>query len=150
MADRGNVVAKVLVHVDHIERLLELIDDARSRDDPHVNAALSLYTSNLYSEIEHILKLLVRDAGLEMPASDAWHKQLIEWFVPGNDRSLPALIEPQIKPTIDELRRYRHVARVHSAITLDHSKVLMLLPGVLEATRTFLASIRAEIERRNP
>ena len=141
--ERSLFVEKVETHLDYLRRLLDLIADARTRRDPHVDAALSLYVANLFSEIEHVLKLFARQAGLDLPAGDDWHKQLVGWFAPGSDRNLPVLFSDAIRPHVDELRRYRHVSRVHSAVTLDHSKIHALLPRAIDVAETFILTVRA-------
>jgi hypothetical protein len=112
-------------------------------------AAACAMLHSFYTEIEKILTLIAREWDTRKPASDAWHKELLnQMAAPTNTR--PAVITSDLVEILSEFLAFRHLFRGASIAIMRWDKLSPLLAKVdqtysqtqreLEIFQTFLRS----------
>ena len=110
-------------------------------------AAACAMLHSFHTEIEKVLTLTAREWDARIPASDAWHKELLnQMAAPTNTR--PAVITSDLVETLSESLAFRHLFRGASIAIMRWDKLSPLLAKVdqtyiqtrveLETFQTFL------------
>lgn len=81
---------------------------------------------SFYTEIEKLLKLIAREWDGRLPASDAWHKELLLQMAVGTDRR-PAVLSESLVTVLSEYLAFRHLFRGASIVLMRWEKLLPLL-----------------------
>ncbi len=115
------------------------------------NAAASAMLHSFYTEIEKVLKLIAREWDGHIPASEAWHKELLnQMAVPTNAR--PAVISLDLVEVLSEFLAFRHLFRGASIALMRWNKIFPLLskvdPTYRQVTRE-LASFTEFLQSRS-
>jgi hypothetical protein len=113
--------------------------------------ALRAFTvQNVYSGIERILRTVVeRVDGRAFSGSD-WHASLLAEAASVKPEVRPAVLGAETLRLLDQLRRFRHVARHHYGVRLDEEGVednLALTRRVLPLFEADLAAFEAAMTR---
>ena len=80
-----------------------------------------------YSGVERLLELIARTLDTEVPSGDNWHRELIRQLAGSVPGVRPAVVGPETAVALDELRRFRHVARNVYAMNLIPDRVARLV-----------------------
>jgi hypothetical protein len=115
-------------------------------------AAACAMLHSFYTEIEKVLKLIALEWDGEMPASEAWHRQLLnQMSAPTADR--PAVLSPVLVEVLGEFLAFRHVFRGASIALMRWEKLQPLLAKVGQTydqteaeIRTFIRFVEARSE----
>jgi len=84
---------------------------------------------SFYTEIEKILKVIARGLGEPLPASEAWHKGLLnQMAAPTNAR--PAVITTDLVEELSEFLAFRHLFRGASIALMRWDKLAPLIARV--------------------
>ena len=81
---------------------------------------------SFYTEIEKLLKLIAREWDGRLPASDAWHKELLLQMAAGTD-GRPAVLSDSLVAVLSEYLAFRHLFRGASIVLMRWEKLLPLL-----------------------
>ena len=109
--------------------------DARSRKLKETNpslyngwthrSAIAEGIRSVYTGLESIMKAIADEIDLyEAPRSDNWHEKLIDQMAVGIDGVRDAVLSPDTRAMLHELRRFRHVVHHNYAQRLETAKVL--------------------------
>lgn len=80
---------------------------------------------SVYTGLESIMKAIADEIDLyEAPRSDNWHEKLIDQLAVSVDGVRDAVLRPDTRAMLHELRRFRHVVHHNYAQHLDMAKVL--------------------------
>jgi hypothetical protein len=96
-------------------------------------AAACAMLHSFYTEIEKILKLIARDWDMQMPSSDAWHKELLNRMSQATDKR-PAILSPALLEVLGEFLAFRHLFRGASIALMRWEKIA---PLVAKVERTY-------------
>lgn len=80
-----------------------------------------------YSGVERLFELVARTLDGDIPAGDDWHRELIRRVGADLPGIRPAVVGPASQAALDELRRFRHVARNVYAVNLIPERVGQLV-----------------------
>lgn len=83
-------------------------------------AAIATFLQNAYNGMENLLKRTLKFKGIHIPASDSWHKDLLDLYV------INHVISFELSKKLDEYRAFRHFFVHGYGITLNKEKLLPL------------------------
>jgi hypothetical protein len=92
------------------------------------SVALNLH--GLYSGLERIFELIVRQVDKNMPAGDLWHRELLKLVSQDKGDIRPSVIGTESFYFLDELRRFRHLVRNVYTFNLVPEKVEPIILGL--------------------
>jgi hypothetical protein len=128
-----------LVH-EKFKPLISIPSDAVVGDMETAAACAMLHS--LYTEIEKILKLIVREWDGKLPSSDSWHKDLLnQMSVATVDR--PAVLSAGLVELLSEFLAFRHLFRGASIALMRWEKLAPLIAKVDRAYEWSRAEIGA-------
>jgi hypothetical protein len=79
-------------------------------------------TVSIYSGLERILQTIANDVDGRLPSGRDWHARLLaQMAAPGPDR--PPVLSPETLADLNDLRRFRHLARHHHPSELDEEGI---------------------------
>ncbi len=84
---------------------------------------------SFYTEIEKILRLIAREGDERLPASDAWHKALLNQMFESTAKR-PAVISASLVERLSEFLAFRHLFRGASIALMRWEKLTPLLDKV--------------------
>lgn len=124
-----SLAARIRGELGDLERVRERARHAwnacdRGAPDPTVyidSVAFNLH--GFYSGVERLLELIARGLDGGVPSGDNWHRELIRQLVGPVPGVRPAVIGPETAAALNELRRFRHVARNVYAMNLIPERV---------------------------
>lgn len=117
------------------------------------SVALTLH--GFYSGLERLFELIARHVDRELPAGDAWHRDLLEQMANEVPEVRPAVIGKGSAHALDEFRRFRHLVRNVYTFNLIPEKMeplISALPGLWSQVRVELlafANFLEELARAN-
>ena len=129
-----------------LERIVERLDAPPDRiaalasSDPVV-AAVAFGIHNYYSVCENLMRRVATAFENALDRS-AWHRQLLARMTLDIPGVRPALIEPEVRDRLDELRRFRHFFRNAYDRPLDPRRVAANLEVVQAIHGPWLRSIQ--------
>jgi hypothetical protein len=82
-------------------------------------AAKAFAVEGVYSGLEAILKIIADEVDKGVPSGTAWHALLLEVMVTSKKGVRPQVLCEETFALLDQLRRFRHVARNNYALDLD-------------------------------
>jgi hypothetical protein len=140
-----DLAAKIELGLDNLatvrEQLTPLISQLPNAQGGAIEtAAACAMLHSFYTEIEKILKLIAREWDGEMPASDAWHKALLNQMSAPTD-TRPAVVSPALVEVLSEFLAFRHVFRGASIALMRWTKLSPLLAKVDETYDRFRSEI---------
>lgn len=83
--------------------------------------------------MERLLELIARTLDAKVPTGDNWHRELVRQLSASVPGIRPAVVGPATAAVLDELRRFRHVARNVYAMNLVPDRVGHLVELVDQA-----------------
>ena len=95
------------------------------------SVALNLH--GFYSGLERLFELIARHVDCALPASETWHRDLLQQMARDLARVRPAVISQVNALSLDEFRRFRHLVRNVYTMNLVPDKMAGLmsaLPGL--------------------
>lgn len=115
------------------------------------NAAIADGVHAIYTGIESILEALANEIDNYAPRGDASHADLVDSLSVDVKDVRPALLGPNTRELLHEVRRFRHVVRHKYALQLrradiarNYAAVKKLLAAFTKDYRTFVASMSEE------
>ena len=102
----------------------------------------------VYSGLEAILRIIADEVDKGVPSGTAWHALLLEVMVTSKEGVRPQVLSEETFALLDQLRRFRHVARNNYALDLDEESIdrnltamRAVLPLFERDLRTFEAAL---------
>lgn len=114
---------------------------AMAPDDPHV-PAVAFEIHNHYSVSENLMRRVATAFENALDPRE-WHKQLLGRMALDIPGVRPALLDPELRDRLDELRKFRHFFRNAYDRPLDAKKVAENLEILLAAHVPWIRSARA-------
>ncbi|PIV55415.1 hypothetical protein COY52_06110 [Candidatus Desantisbacteria bacterium CG_4_10_14_0_8_um_filter_48_22] len=113
----------------------------RSPGPFEIRAAGSLL-QDFYNCIERIFEMIGRDLNGGIPASDDWHKEILNNMAMGIEKVRPAVISENLKKDLNNYLKFRHLFRNIYGAKLEWSKMEFLVSGLPEAFKKFEKEIK--------
>lgn len=89
-------------------------------------AALAQLLQNVYTEMEHVFKVIAEDVDGAVLNSSSWHRDLLDLMCdPGSRR--PALLSPALYEELNSYRTFRHFARNATVLVLEWDRMQPLV-----------------------
>ena len=96
--------------VERAKRSWEHVERAKSEHDAYLDSvALNLHS--FYSGGERLFELIARHVDGTLPASETWHRDLLQQMARDLADVRPAVISQDSVLALDEFRRFRHLVR---------------------------------------
>ena len=118
-------------------------------------ASTAFGIEGVYTGIETILKTIAGEIDGYVPTGEDWHAKLLEAMALPIDGLRPPVLSATTHAMLNELRKFRHVARSNYGIDLTDSGVAENLdrmrtavPAVERDLRAFEAWVAADTDRR--
>jgi len=92
------------------------------------SVALNLH--GFYSGLERLFELIARHIDQSTPSGEMWHRDLLHQMAQEMANVRPAVIDPNRVPSLDELRRFRHLVRNIYTFNLVPEKIKPLISGL--------------------
>jgi hypothetical protein len=124
---------RIRVQIPDLDRLVEraLVSWSRakeiSNDQQLFLESVALNLHGFYSGLERIFELIARHIDGFMPEGDMWHFKLLQQMSQELKDNRPAVISKEVVPSLDELRRFRHLVRNVYAFNLLPDKMEVLV-----------------------
>lgn len=129
-AQLRTLLARVAHQRETIDRIGQRLDRAAARlaggVDPDVVAATALFLQHYYTAVEDALLLIAQDLDGSVPSGDEWHRLLLDQMALDIPEVRPAILAPDLSPSLHLLRRFRH--RVRHAYDRDYDRNRMAEP----------------------
>ncbi len=95
---------KILAEKENVEIALGNLKYTMTRNEKTVIelAAIGTFLHNIYNGIENILKQVLKEKGIEVPASSTWHKELL------NISASQGIISEKLADQLYEYLTFRH------------------------------------------
>lgn len=103
------------------------------------SVALNLH--GFYSGLERLFELIARHVDRSLPASEAWHRDLLQQMAYDLVDVRPAVIDQDSALALDEFRRFRHLVRNVYTMNLVPDK----MAGLMSALPGLWSKLRAEL-----
>lgn len=114
IAELRTLLARLGHHRATIERVAQRIDRAVTRaaaHDPEAVAATALHLQHYYTGIEDALVAVAQELDGSVPKDPEWHRLLLEQMSLDIPAVRPRLLNPDLAPALDVLRRFRRRVR---------------------------------------
>lgn len=105
-------------------------------------AAKAFAIEGVYSGLEAILKIIADEVDQGVPSGSAWHALLLEVMVTPKEGVRPRVLSERTFSLLDQLRRFRHVARNNYALDLDDESIDRNLSAMREVLPMFESDLR--------
>ena len=125
---------------EHILKTLQALKEAMDRKTKNIVelAAIATFLHNAYNGIENLLKRILKFKGKLIPASESWHKDLLDLSVKNN------IITLELSKKLDEYLAFRHFFIHGYGVALDKEKLLPLAENLSDLWN----EIESELEKR--
>ena len=154
MTQRGLLRQKVEIELSElltvaaeIQRLLDKVE--RSQDLDYLGA-VAMNLQSFYTGVERIFLLIAKSVDLSIPTGERWHQILMEQLAAEIDTVRPPLLRDTTRIELDELRRFRHVARSLYAFRLNAELVREVASRLPEVHRLFVEDCKQFFEQIHP
>jgi hypothetical protein len=137
-------LGELLTVATEVERLLDKIE--RSGDLDYLGA-VAMNLQSFYTGVERIFLLIARSIDLSIPTGERWHQLLIEQMATEIDTVRPSLLRDSTRLKLDELRRFRHVARSLYAFRLNADLVREVAVRLSDVHRCFVEDCERFFEK---
>lgn len=128
---------QILAEKENVETALGNLKDAMARKEKMVIelAAIATFLHNIYNGIENILKQVLKEKGIEVPASSTWHKELINISVS------QGIIPEKLADQLYEYLTFRHFFVHAYGFMLDEAHLEVLADNIPEVWSQFMEEI---------
>lgn len=126
-------------HLEHLRKVseeLSAISDLRRLNFLERTGVAALLF-DFYNGVENILKLALKVQGIEIPASESWHKDFLE------TARHSSVVSDRLYPALQEFLGFRHVFAKRYSQEIELEKLIPLLEKVAPGMVLF----EAEMER---
>jgi len=89
--------------------------------------SVALNIHSFYSGVERLFELIARHVDGALPASETWHRDLLQQMAQDVTNARPAVIDQDSALTLDDFRRFRHLVRNVYTINLVPDKMAKLI-----------------------
>jgi hypothetical protein len=140
----SDLATKLQLGLEELAIIREQLTPLVSLHDAGVieRAAACAMLHSFYTGIEKILKLIAREWDGQMPASDAWHKELLNQMSIATAKR-PAVLSTALVEVLSEFLAFRHLFRGASIVLMRWEKLAPLMAKVEETYDQTEAEIRA-------
>lgn len=126
--------------IERALRVWQQVQQASGEPDIYVDSvALSLH--GFYSGLERLFELIARHVDHNPPASETWHRDLLQQMTHDLAEIRPAVVSQENAANLDEFRRFRHLVRNVYTMNLVPDK----MAGLMSALPELWPKIRAEL-----
>lgn len=130
-----------MANCEVMNRLLQRSPESEGPDADDL-PGLAWLMQSTYTEMEEVLRDIVRALGEEIPSSSSWHRDLLEQ-VSAPTEGRPAILSQGLQVELDQYRSFRHVARSATFPVLDWARMKPLLDGIDAVLGQFLGEVEA-------
>jgi hypothetical protein len=102
-----------------VSEVKRLLDKIQSSQDYDYLGAVAMNLQSFYTGAERIFLLIAREIDQYVPSGERWHLLLLEQMGSEVPSIRPLLLDEDSRLALDELRRFRHVARSLYAYRLN-------------------------------
>jgi hypothetical protein len=125
---RIDLVEIIEVECENLEKIISEINrvnDSIKDNEPNLmeKTALAHYLMSVYNGFENLMKNLCKFHGVLLPNGEFFHVELFKLFCFPQTSELPVLISENIKSGMQELRKFRHIARQGYAFNFEWSRM---------------------------
>jgi len=106
-----------------VNRVDELLKQARQTSDRAYLEAAALYLHSFYSGVEQVFVEIARQVDEDVPAHENWHKVLVLQMAAELPAVRPAVIGITTRYCLDEYRAFRHVVRNVYTFNLNPNRI---------------------------
>jgi uncharacterized protein YutE (UPF0331/DUF86 family) len=133
----GELLREILAEKEHILETLQALQEALARKEKTVVelAAIAAFLQNAYNGIENTLKRVLRFRGVSIPASESFHRDLLDLSV---DKRIISL---ELSRKLDEYRAFRHFFVHGYGIMLDKDRLLPLARSLTDVWKEFESEV---------
>jgi len=151
--DYRSVAARIRQELPELDRVARRASRAwasasNDPEDLYVDAA-ALNVHGFYAGLERIFTLVAERIDGSLPSGPNWHQDLLRQMTAEMPGVRGAVLSPDLFPTLDRYRGFRHVVRNVYAYVLDPRLVAVLvedLPQASEDLRAQLATFADVLE----
>jgi len=122
--------------------------DSASDPEPYVDSvALNLH--GFYSGLERLFELIAVQVDGEKPASETWHRDLLDRMAQPVADARPAVLQPDSAAALDDFRKFRHIVRNVYTANLEPARMghlLRTLPDLWQQVRADLLAFAELLE----
>ena len=145
--DYRSVAARIRQELPELDRVARRASRAwasasRDPEDLYVDAA-ALNVHGFYAGLEHIFTLVAERVDGSLPSGPNWHQDLLRQVTAEIPGVRAAVLSPDLFPTLDRYRGFRHVVRNVYAYVLDPRLVAVLVEDLPEASALVRAQLAA-------
>jgi hypothetical protein len=152
-SDYRSVAARIRQELPELDRVARRACRAwasttRDAQDLYIDAT-ALNIHGFYAGLERIFTLVAERIDDSLPNGPNWHQDLLRQMTAEIPGIRPAVLSPDLFPTLDRYRGFRHVVRNVYAYVLDPRLVAVLiedLPKANEQMRAGLAAFADSLE----
>ena len=94
--------------------------------------AVALNLHSFYSGMERLFELIARHVDQDLPAGEAWHRDLLQQMTQDRPKIRPGVIRQDNANILDEFRRFRHLVRHTYTTNLMPEKMIGLMEDLPE------------------
>jgi uncharacterized protein YutE (UPF0331/DUF86 family) len=136
---------KVDVELENVSTVLDELE--KIKDEPSKTivelAGIGTFLHNFYTGIENILKQILHDEDIPMPASDSWHRDLL--ILASEEK----IITETTRARLAKYLAFRHFFVHAYSFLLDERELKLLIDDVFDTHSTFKEEINAFISEKN-
>ncbi len=115
--------------ITRAKRALALAHKYPDDEDLYLDAvALNLH--DFYTGLERVFYQIAATLDEAVPESRCWHQKLLRQMAKERPQIRPAVISEEIRESLDEYLRFRHVVRNHYAFEFDSERLGRLVQGL--------------------
>jgi hypothetical protein len=145
--DYRSVAARIRQELPELDRVAQRasrawVSASRDPEDLFVDAA-ALNVHGFYAGLERIFTLVAERVDGSLPSGPNWQQDLLRQMTAEMPGVRAAILSPDLFPTLDRYRGFRHVVRDVYACVLDLRLVAVLVEDLPEATALVRAQLAA-------
>jgi uncharacterized protein YutE (UPF0331/DUF86 family) len=133
----NELLREISAEKEHISDTLRALDEAIKRTDRTIVelAAIATFLQNTYNGMENLLKRILKSKNISVPASESFHKDLLDLSVDNQ------VISVEFSRKLDQYRAFRHF-HVHGyGIMLDEEQLMPLAENLRNVWTQFESEI---------
>ena len=120
---------------------------ATPNSSPTIIAGAASYIAQCYGGIESILKRIVRNQNIDLPAGGEWHIELLKMFRQKTGTPL-GILDETLFSKLSLMRKFRHVVFHGYGFNLDREMVAAALNDAPTVVSDFLSALDSYLAQR--